>query len=100
VTDEVRQAISAEIGEPVNPLHVLLDIPEAVSFEVNFPVVDGDRIVDYPESDTVFTPHVISDFTSTLRRIRLILGPALASRVRSLTDLLRESIEVSAPVQR
>ncbi|MFW6214013.1 MAG: HD domain-containing protein, partial [Spirochaetota bacterium] len=73
--ERLCEAIASQAGTPVNPLHVMLDIPEAVSFEVNFPAIIGDHVVDYPESDTVFTPHVVADFTRTLRRVRLILEP-------------------------
>ncbi len=77
-------------GDTHLPL-AIIDIPEGISFEVSFPVVDGERIVDYPSAGSVFTPLVISDFTRTLRRVRLILHPELAERVSEPIDLLREA---------
>jgi len=88
----VTQRLVAEIGHrtggSVNPLHVILDIPESVSFEVQFPVISDGTVLDYPDAGTVFTPHVISDFTRTLRRIRLILEPTLADALAEPHELL------------
>ena len=70
---------------------VIIDVPESISFEVEFPVVDGDRIVNYPDSGTVFTPTVVADFTRTLRRIRIMVAPETAASIdepERLLDLL------------
>jgi uncharacterized protein len=67
---------------------VILDVPEAISFEVNLPVVSGDRVLDYPESATVFTPQVVRDFTRTLRRVRLMLRPDIADAVERPVEIL------------
>ena len=103
----VEQAIAAElhpiVGRVVDPIEVVVDVPEGISFEVNFPVVDGDRIVDYPDAGTVFTPHVVADFTRVLRRIRLMLPPDLARSVPDALTLLTRVVEgfvdLAAPLQ-
>lgn len=92
IVDRLVAEIEAELGTPVNPLHVILDIPEAVGFEVRFPVIADGQVIDYPDAGTVFTPNVISDFTRTLRRIRLILEPSIADRVRDPDQLLVSAI--------
>ena len=86
----IAESLGAESssGSPA----VIIDIPEGISFEVSFPVVSGHDIVDYPSAGSVFTPPVIADFTQTLRRIRLILHPNLASRVTNPADLLLDAI--------
>jgi HD superfamily phosphohydrolase len=88
ITQTLVEEIGIRIGQSVNPLHVILDIPESVSFEVQFPVISDGVVLDYPDAGTVFTPHVISDFTRTLRRIRLILEPALAEKLTNPEELL------------
>ena len=81
VEERLAQELAAQAGIRSNPLDVVVDVPERISFEVQFPVVVGEQMVDYPDAGTVFTPAVVSDFTRTLRRIRLILSPELADRV-------------------
>jgi len=98
VEERLRELVSDSLGRTVDTLEVLVDIPESVSFEVNFPVLDGDRVIDYPEAGTVFTPHVIEDFTRTLRRIRLILEPRIAAELRDPRLLLTEAIS-TVPVE-
>ncbi|MFW6313934.1 MAG: HD domain-containing protein [Spirochaetota bacterium] len=97
VEERLRELVADSIARRVDPLSVLIDIPESVSFEVSFPVIDGDRVIDYPDAGTVFTPHVIEDFTRTLRRIRLILEPGIASQLTNPRELLLEAISM-APV--
>ena len=92
VEEQLRLNIGRAVGRTIAPLQVLVDIPEAVSFEVSFPVIDGDRIIDYPQAGTVFTPHVIEDFTRTLRRIRLIVDPWIAEILPDPRLLLEEAI--------
>lgn len=93
VEERLRRLIGSSIGREAGTLDVIVDIPEAVSFEVNFPVIDDGRVLDYPDAGTVFTPHVIEDFTRTLRRIRIILEPGLAAEVSNPAELLAEAIE-------
>ena len=95
LTERLRGLIGASIGRALEPYTVIIDVPEAQSFEVTFPVIDGDRILDYPEAGTVFTPAVIEDFTRTLRRIRLILEPAVAASLSGARDLLTRAVELS-----
>jgi HD superfamily phosphohydrolase len=90
--ERLRRLVGKELGRRVGALAVIVDIPEAIGFEVSFPVLDEDTVLDYPEAGTVFTPHVIEDFTRTLRRIRLILEPGIASELRDPRALLKEAI--------
>ena len=87
---DTRAALEERIAERFSggargrfgPESVIVDVPERISFEVSIPVRIGDRVVAYPESDTVFTPQVVTDFTSTLRKIRLIVHPGLVEHIR------------------
>jgi HD superfamily phosphohydrolase len=74
-------AIARDTGIPCGSDAVILDVPEAISFEVNLPVVSREGTLDYPESATVFTPQVVKDFTRTLRRVRLMVRPDVAEEV-------------------
>ncbi|MFO8065449.1 MAG: HD domain-containing protein [Spirochaetia bacterium] len=70
------------------PESVIIDVPERISFEVSIPIRDREKVIAYPESDTVFTPQVVRDFTNTLRKIRLIIHPDLTHRVKDAASLL------------
>lgn len=95
LTERLREHVGEAIGRAPEPYAVIVDVPEAVGFEVTFPVIDGDRVLDYPDAGTVFTPAVIEDFTRTLRRIRLILEPAAAASLSGAKDLLVHAVESS-----
>jgi uncharacterized protein len=70
-------ALIAEAGVPVSDQDVVIDLPEGISFEVSFPVIEDGAKVDYTASGTVFTRQVVDDFTHTLRRIRVMIHPRL-----------------------
>jgi HD superfamily phosphohydrolase len=57
---------------------VVVDIPEAISFESDMPVETQEGIVPYLDSGTVFTAGVVRDFTDSLRIVRVMadIGPA------------------------
>jgi HD superfamily phosphohydrolase len=90
VEERTAQALSSRLRRRVGPESIIIDVPEAVSFEVFLPVVSGSQDVDYSEANTVFTPQVVADFTRTLRKMRLVLEPAVAESV----DDPREIIEL------
>lgn len=93
VERRIANEIASRTGTHVEDTEVVIDVPEGISFEVEFPVIDGERIISYPESDTVFTPTVVADFTRTLRRIRLMVAPEAAANLTEtkwILDLLSE----------
>ncbi|MFP4010565.1 MAG: HD domain-containing protein [Spirochaetaceae bacterium] len=90
---ELEERIASRLDRSVaggryGPESVIIDVPERISFEVSIPVRDGERILPYPDSDTVFTRQVVTDFTRTLRKIRLIVHPALAVQIHDPEELL------------
>ena len=89
----VEERLRRAIGAAATPYSVIIDVPEAIGFEVRFPVIDGGKVLDYMAAGTVFTPAVIEDFTRTLRRIRLIVDTSLADRLSGATGLLQEVID-------
>jgi uncharacterized protein len=91
VEQRIANQLSSGSGT-VDPLGVVLDVPERIGFEVRFPVVTDRGLVDYPDAETVFTPAVVADFTRTLRRIRLILHPDIASSATDPELTLREAL--------
>lgn len=86
--ERIAGRLAARSAGRFGPESVIVDVPERISFEVSIPVRDGDEVVAYPDSDTVFTPQVVADFTATLRKIRLIVHPGLVDHVADAADLL------------
>ena len=73
--------LADEAGRRISDEEIIIDLPEAVSFEISMPVTDGSSVLDYPEAGTVFTPGVVRDFTKTLRRVRVMVSRELAERI-------------------
>lgn len=64
---------------------VLIDVPEAVSFEVDMPVVSSGLSTAYLQTSTVFTGPVVRNFTENLRAVRVFVDPGSVERARSAT---------------
>ena len=84
----VAHRLSGRVSRRVSPESVIIDVPERISFEAAFPGVRGGGLVPYPDSETVFTPHVVQDFTRTLRKMRLIVDPGIADSVGDGAELI------------
>ncbi len=71
---KAEKELAAEAGKGIGSLDLVIDIPEAISFETDLPVLlDGPErcALPFPQSPTVFTAPVIADFARSLRRIRV-----------------------------
>lgn len=68
--------LAARLGLPEEA--VIVDIPEPIRFEVSLPLLTAAGPVDFDASPTAFTPSVVNAFTTSLRRIRLMLPPGTA----------------------
>ncbi|AFG38066.1 HD domain-containing protein [Spirochaeta africana] len=71
----LADTLSRCLGKPVSEMHLLIDIPEAISFEVDIPVRTADGWIPYSRARSVFTPQVVRDFTETLRLVRIAVDP-------------------------
>ena len=69
----IAQFLSGRHSGELADWQVVIDIPEAVSFEVNMPVRLNGVTVPYLESGTVFTAGVVHDFTASLRMVRVLV---------------------------
>ena len=75
--------LSGSIGREVTPEQVIIDIPEPISFEIDLPIFTETGTVSFDSSRTVFSPPVIRGFSSSLRKVRLILPEELLTAARS-----------------
>ena len=81
IETKMVEELSHEAGRHISEGEIIIDLPEAVSFEIAMPVTGGASIIDYSDTDTVFTPGVIEDFTRTLRRLRVMVSREVAERI-------------------
>lgn len=93
----IAREISRRAGVVCRPEEVVLDIPPVISFEVDLPVIFGDRLVPFMDCGSVFSAPVVSGFTEALRRIRLILPERIAadcsgSRLFDSPSFLRDMV--------
>jgi HD superfamily phosphohydrolase len=86
---DIEERLAGEAG--LGSLDIVIDVPEAVSFETDLPVLldspergGGERCaVSFPLSPTVFTPPVIAGFARSLRRVR-VFARKPAARLESV----------------
>ncbi len=76
----LEEQISGDLG--VAPWEVILDLPDAISFEADIPIIGPDGPCPFV-TRSVFSPDVVSRFTGQLRKIRLIVPQRV---IRLLTD--------------
>ncbi len=80
--DEIRRELEAELGLPLAPEQLTIDVPHSVSFEVDLPILRDGRQKNFTDSGTVFDAGVVAGFTSNLKKLRLIGPRSLKGRIR------------------
>jgi HD superfamily phosphohydrolase len=76
---QLAERISGITGGRIAETHVIIDVPEPISFEVNLPILKQGSEVSFAASGSVFNPPVVQGFTSSLRKIRCIVPERLVS---------------------
>lgn len=90
--ERAAAAIAGAAHVSVEPHEVIIDLPDPVSFEADFPIFNEGRASAFVEK-SVFTPQVVHRFTENLRRIRLIVPHEVAERLSDPRALLLEIID-------
>ena len=70
--EAIARAASRELGRTVPAHHVIVDVPEPISFEIDLPVLDFGESRPFADSDSVFTESTVQGFGRSLRRVSLI----------------------------
>ncbi len=83
--DELAALTAALTGLTVENSDILIDIPERVSFECDVRISDQNR--SFSESNTVFSPSVVEQFTSSLRIIRIAIHQRLTVNPQKMAEL-------------
>jgi len=97
VENRCSSMLSAATGRPFDDLSLIIDLPEAVNFEVAFPISDRGVIRDYLDAGSVFTPAVVEAFTANLRLVRVFVTPQLQAELRAedlqqLQQMIKDSV--------
>lgn len=97
---DARTSLATSIGRDVGltgNATLIIDVPEAVSFEVDIPVWTARESHGFREAGSVFTPDVVRDFTRRIRIIRLALPPeASEDQLADARNLLYSELKVAA----
>ena len=85
--EETRLAtvLSSHLSQSIHPLHILIDIPEDISFESDLFIQDENTT--FSNSSTVFSSDVVARFSSSLRMVRVAVHPSIAQSVLAIADL-------------
>lgn len=78
----VARDISHLAGRRIPEHEIIIDVPDPISFEIHFPIFDDSAKKEFSDV-SVFTPEVVSRFTRTIRRLRVMVPPDVA-RTKSI----------------
>jgi len=84
----LAEYMSLTTGTKISPAHVLIDIPERISFESDLFITGENR--EFSDSTTVFTSDVVHNFTASLRIIRIAVHPCHADSLSRLDHIERK----------
>ena len=85
LSEKIASVLDTETAEKINPMSVIIDIPEEISFEMDMKITGGNES-SLPGGQSVFTPSVVEGFTGSLRKIRLFLPVQLTGRRKDYRD--------------
>ncbi len=85
----LSEYLSRLAGISIPAEHVLIDIPERISFESDLFVTGENR--EFSKSSTVFTGSLVSSFTSSLRIVRIAIHPSHRERL-ALIDRIEHKL--------
>lgn len=77
--------LSRELSCAISPSHVLIDIPERITFESDLFIQDENAV--FSDSSTVFSSDVVSRFTASLRMLRVAVHPTVFELIASVPGL-------------
>jgi hypothetical protein len=80
--ERIAASLSRHLASTVAPWEILVDIPEPISFEVELPIIDGERSVPFTGSGSVFSRPVVDGFSASMRMLRVFTPAALVQKVR------------------
>ena len=80
-------ALKKHYSIDVDPVFIIIDIPEQISFEVDLPIITENNTVNFTSSSSVFTKPVIKGFTGVLRKVRVFLPREAVHEISSSTLL-------------
>jgi HD superfamily phosphohydrolase len=73
---ELASSLSTRLGARVDPLELVIDLPEPISFETGLFIADENA--PFERSSTVFRPDVVESFSRSLRIVRICAPERLA----------------------
>jgi hypothetical protein len=86
----VEGELARAIGVPEH--HVIIDVPDPISFEAHFPIFEDDRRFEFSEK-SVFSGNVVRKFTEALRRIRLMVPREIVTDTFDSRAVLLEALD-------
>ncbi len=86
LSERIASVLSGKSGRDISPVSIIIDIPEAISFEVDMKIT-GDAEAEYLSSDiSVFSSGVVEGFTNSIRKIRLFVPREITGISESWKD--------------
>jgi hypothetical protein len=77
--------LSKALGTRILPEELVIDLPEPVSFETGFFVIDENRY--FSESSGIFTAEAVDSLVKSLRIVRIFVDPRHENKLKSYSGL-------------
>ena len=74
----------------LKPYEVIIDIPEPISFESDFQIVNEDKILSFNEIDPIFNNSTIENFTKALRKVRIFVPAYITSKENEIIKFIEK----------
>jgi len=74
----------------LKPYEVIIDIPEPISFESNFQIIDEETIKSFNEIDPIFNVSSIENFTKALRKIRIFVPTYITPKENEIVKFIKK----------
>lgn len=88
IENNLAQKISQLCGISVKSEHILIDIPERISFESDLYIFDENK--NFNESSTVFNKKLVNSFTQSLRKVRIAVSPCIEGKLIEIPDIVEK----------
>ena len=74
----------------LKPYEIIIDIPEPISFESNFQIIDENKVLSFNEIDPIFNNSTLENFTKALRKVRIFVPEYITEKENEIIKFVNK----------